>query len=126
MKRSRSPQTLAIRGFEQHPDKLLSVNQRGQIAIRETLEIYLNRIEVDEQGIAARLFPFVHPDGDKNDPKVIVIDPNISFGRPVLVGTRIPTKVLADRYKSGESIKFLAEDYSCDLNLIQTALEYEG
>ena len=29
MKRSRSPQTLAIRGFEQHPDKLLSVNQGG-------------------------------------------------------------------------------------------------
>jgi hypothetical protein len=27
MKRSRSLQTLAIRGFEQHPDKLLSVNQ---------------------------------------------------------------------------------------------------
>ena len=35
MKRSRSPQTLAIRGFEQHPDKLLSVNQRAiSIALR--------------------------------------------------------------------------------------------
>ena len=112
--------------YVEHLERLLDASRRGQIAIRETLEIYLTRIEVDEQGIAARLFPFVHPDGDKNDPKVIVIDPNISFGRPVLVGTRIPTKVLADRYKSGESIKFLAEDYSCDRNLIQTALEYEG
>jgi hypothetical protein len=31
MKRSRSPQTLAIRGFEQHPDKLLSVNQAVEL-----------------------------------------------------------------------------------------------
>lgn len=112
--------------YVEHLERLLDASRRGQISIRETLEIYLTRIEVDEQGIAARLFPFVHPDGEKDDPKVIVIDSNISFGRPVLVGTRIPTKVLADRYKAGDSIKFLAEDYSCDRNLIQTAFEYEG
>jgi len=105
---------------------LLDASKGGQIAIRETLDIYLTRIEVDEQGIASRLFPFVHPDLAKDDPKVIVIDPDISFGRPVIVGTRIPTSVLADRYQAGESVELLAEDYRCDRNLIQVALEYEG
>ena len=37
MKRSRSPQTLAIRGFEQHPDKLLSVNQAAAPSLLDIL-----------------------------------------------------------------------------------------
>ena len=105
---------------------MLDASRGGQLAIRETLEVYLTRIEVDEQGFAARLFPFLHPEKAKDDPKIIVIDPDISFGRPILVGTRIPTKVLADRYEAGESIEALTNDYGCDRTLIQSAIEYEG
>lgn len=112
--------------YVDHLGQLLDASKEGQIAIKETLEIYLTRIEPDEQGIAARLFPFVHSSGKKDEPKVIVIDPNISFGRPVIFGTRIPTQVLADRYQAGESIEMLTEDYDCDRTLIETALEYEG
>lgn len=111
--------------YVEHLERLLDASKGGQIAIRETLDIYLTRIEVDEQGIASRLFPFVHP-GVKDEPKVIVIDPNISFGRPVIAGTRIPTQVLAERHQAGESVERLAEDYRCDQGLIQIALEYEG
>lgn len=111
--------------YVKHLGMLLDVTQHGQIAIRETLEIYLTRIEVDEQGIANKLFPFTHSQGKKDDPKVVVIDPNISFGRPVIVGTGIPIEVLADRYKAGESVELLAEDYGCDRNLIQSALAFE-
>lgn len=88
------------------------------------INIYLTRIEVDEQGIAARLFPFLHPN-QKDDPKVIVIDPSISFGRPVIVGTGIPTRILADRHEAGESVEILAIDYDCDCTLIQKAIAYE-
>ncbi|MFM6056249.1 MAG: DUF433 domain-containing protein, partial [Sphaerospermopsis kisseleviana] len=105
--------------------RLLDASKHGQIAIRETLEIYLTRIEVDEKGIATRLFPFIHPK-QRNDPKVIVIDPNISFGRPVIAGTRIPTGILADRAKAGESADGLAKDFNCDRSLVEIALEYEG
>lgn len=110
--------------YVEHLEMLLDASKRGQIAIRETLEIYLTRIEVDEQGIASRLFPFLHPNR-RDDPKVIVIDPNISFGRPVIAGTGIPTKVLADRYEAGDSVDLLAMDYDCDRPLIQTAIDYE-
>ncbi len=111
--------------YVNHLGKLLDASQRGQIAIRETLEVYLTRIEVDEQGIANRLFPFTRPQGTKDDPKVIVIDPNVAFGRPVIVGTGIPLEVLADRYRAGESVELLAEDYGCDRDLIQSALALE-
>ena len=83
--------------YVEHLGQLLDATRDGQYAIRETLEIYLTRIEVDEQGIAARLFPFLHPDRTKDEPKVIVIDPNISFGRPTIAGPRILTRVVADR-----------------------------
>jgi len=112
--------------YVEHLGRLLDASRGGQLAIRETLEVYLTRIEVDEQGFAARLFPFLHPEKAKDDPKIIVIDPDISFGRPILVGTRIPTKVLADRYEAGESIEALTNDYGCDRTLIQSAIEYEG
>lgn len=111
--------------YIEHLGMLLDASKNGQIAIRETLEIYLTRIEVDGKGIAARLFPFIHPK-QRNDPKVIVIDPNISFGRPVIAGTRIPTGILADRARAGESVDALSEDFSCDRSLIRIALNYEG
>ncbi|PZV22117.1 MAG: hypothetical protein DCF21_00805 [Leptolyngbya sp.] len=110
--------------YVEHLEMLLDASKRGQIAIRETLEIYLTRIEVDEQGIASRLFPFLHHNR-RDDPKVIVIDPNISFGRPVIAGTGIPTQVLADRYEAGDSVELLAMDYASDRSLIQTAIDYE-
>ena len=111
--------------YVNHLGRMLDASKQGQIAIRETLEVYLTRIDVDEQGIAKRLFPFPHSQGHKGDPKVVMIDPNISFGRPVIAGTGIPIEVLADRYKAGESVELLAEDYGCDLNLIQSALALE-
>jgi uncharacterized protein (DUF433 family) len=119
--------------YVEHLERLLDAPKRGQIAIRETLEVYLTRIEADEAGIAARLFPFIYPD-KKDDQRLIVIDPAVSFGRPVIAGTGIPTKVLAELYEAGDSIDDLALDYDCvgraspseNRALIQIAVEYEN
>ncbi|MBI3303946.1 MAG: DUF433 domain-containing protein [Deltaproteobacteria bacterium] len=43
--------------------------------------------------------------------KVVVVDPYVSCGRPVLVGTGIATAVRAERFAAGESIEKLADDY---------------
>jgi uncharacterized protein (DUF433 family) len=92
--------------------------------MREMLKHLLERIELDEEGIAARLFPYTRS-SDEDGPKAIVIDPRISFGRPVLVGTGIPTAILAERYKAGDSIDDLAYDYDCDRLKIEEAIRYE-
>jgi uncharacterized protein (DUF433 family) len=97
---------LFVRRFGQ----LVGASQGGQLAIPGLMEAYLRRIERDEQGFASRLFPFTRK-RQLDEPKVVVIDPLISFGRPVLVGTGVRTSIVAERYKAGESIQELAEDY---------------
>jgi uncharacterized protein (DUF433 family) len=107
-------------------DQLVNVSMRGQTAIREIMEAHLERVEHDEMGMAARLFPFTRYGAAKVDqPRTVMIDPRIAFGRPVLTGTGIPTAVLADRYKAGESMEDLAADYECDRELIEEAIRCE-
>jgi uncharacterized protein (DUF433 family) len=106
--------------------QLINVSLRGQMAIREVMEAHLQRVEHDEQGLAARLFPYTRigaPTAEQ--PRTVVIDSRIAFGRPVLVGTGIPTAVLADRYKAGESMQELADDYDCLRDLIEEAIRCE-
>jgi len=104
--------------------QLINVTQSGQIALRELLKAHLHRVEHDSSGTAIRLYPFTRK-RDLREPKVVVIDPHISYGRPVLVGTGIPTAVVAERYKAGESIDELAEDYGRSRNEIEEAIRCE-
>jgi uncharacterized protein (DUF433 family) len=55
----------------------------------------------------------------------VVIDPRVQFGRPVLVGTGIPTEVIADRFKAGEALDDLARDYGRTPDEIQEAIRAE-
>ena len=105
-------------------DQLINVTQSGQIALRELLKAHLHRVEHDSSGAAVKLYPFTRK-RDSREPKVVVIDPHISYGRPVLVGTGIPTAVVAERYKAGESIDELAEDYGRQRNEIEEAIRCE-
>jgi uncharacterized protein (DUF433 family) len=117
-------QTDGINLFTESVGRLINVSENGQLVMQEALKHLLERIEWDESGIAARLFPLTRMK-DQDAPKVLVIDPRISFGRPVLLGTGIPTAVLAERYKAGESMNDLAEDYSCDRLQIEEAIRCE-
>ena len=104
--------------------QLINVTQSGQIALRELLKAHLHRIEHDSAGTAVRLYPFTRK-RDLSEPKVVVIDPHISYGRPIPVGTGIPTAVVAERYKAGESVDELAEDYGRSRNEIEEAIRCE-
>ena len=79
---------------------------------------------MDPQGLAIRLYPFTrkrHPD----EPKLVVIDPYVSFGRPTLTGSGIATAVIAPRYKAGESVDELADDYGRERLEIEEAIRCE-
>ena len=104
--------------------QLINVTQSGQIALRELLQAHLHRVEHDATGTAVRLYLFTRK-RDLHEPRVVVIDPQISYGRPVLVGTGIPTAVVAERYKAGESMDELAEDYGRSRNEIEEAIRCE-
>lgn len=99
----------------------------NQPKMQQVLKNLLRRIEWDEKGLAIKLFPFIRSIESltEKSPKTLVIDPRISFGRPVLVGTEIPTAMLAQRYKAGESIDELAKDYEFDRLQVEEAIRCE-
>jgi len=102
--------------FVQRVGQLINVTRGGQLAIRSAIEESLKRVGYD-QGRAVRLFPLI-----RADRRTVVIDPRISFGRPVLVGTGIPVEVIADRFKAGDSIGHLSEDYGVSPDLVEDAV----
>jgi uncharacterized protein (DUF433 family) len=111
---------LFVRKFGQ----LINISREGQLAMRQLLEAHLQRIERDLSGAALRLYPFTRKRDDP-EPKYVVMDPYVSFGRPVLAGTGIPTSVIADRYKAGESVDQLAQDYGRKRPEIEEAIRCE-
>lgn len=104
--------------------QLINISLDGQLAMRSLLEAHLRRIERDTQGIPVRLYPFTRK-RQPDEPKAVVIDPYISFGRPVLVGTGIATAVIAERYKAGETVDDLADDYDRQRLEIEEAIRCE-
>jgi uncharacterized protein (DUF433 family) len=110
--------------FIRHYGQLVNISQSGQLAMRKILEAYLRRVEWDDAGVVARLYPFTRK-RMVDEPKAIVIDPRISFGRPVLAGSGIPTAVIAERYKAGESVDELADDYGRKRLEIEEAIRCE-
>jgi uncharacterized protein (DUF433 family) len=109
-------------------DQLINISQDGQLAMRAMLCAHLQRIERDLNGIPVKLYPFtrkreiVEP---HKEPMAVVIDPLVSFGRPVIAGTGVPTAVVAERYKAGESIDDLADDYGIKRLDIEEAIRCE-
>jgi uncharacterized protein (DUF433 family) len=61
----------------------------------------------------------------KAAPTTVAMDPRIAFGRPVLVGTSVPTAVLADRFKAGDTLRDLADDYDTSPETIEEAIRCE-
>jgi uncharacterized protein (DUF433 family) len=99
--------------FVQHYGKLIDATLDGQTAMAKVIETYLRRIEWDKAGLAKKLFPYIlRGVPESEQPKSILIDPTISGGRPVLAGTGIATRVVAERYLAGESSDALAKDYN--------------
>jgi len=103
---------------------LIDVGRGGQITMRELLEEYLTRVEHDPSGKAAKLYPFVRRQGT-DQPKTVVINPYVSFGKPVIAGTGLPTRVVAERYKAGEDVLDIARDYGRKEEEINDAIRYE-
>ena len=59
-------------------DQIVSASENGQLYIRDTIELALERVEHDSDGLVARLHPWAH---DLTEPKLVVIDPRRAFGK---------------------------------------------
>ena len=89
---------------------------------------HLDRIDRDlVTGLPVRLYPFTRS-GDVADagadPKIVVINPLVSFGRPSVGG--VSTFTIWSRFRAGDSQAHLAKDYGLDLEAIEEALRCEA
>lgn len=103
--------------FVEYFGKLIAVSQDGQLAIREVIDGHLARVEY-ETDRAIRLFPLRRPDA----PRVVVIDPRLAFGRPVIEGTAVPVADIRSRFNAGDDVEELAKDYRLPEDVVQEAL----
>jgi uncharacterized protein (DUF433 family) len=104
--------------------KVINASKEGQIAMREVVEASLKRVDRGPDGSPLVLYPFV-ADNPSIDRRPVMFDPAVSFGRLVIVNSGIPTIEVARRYKAGEPMEQLAEDYGRSRDEIEDAVRCE-
>ena len=104
--------------------QLINVSKEGQIGLTDILRGALKRVERDSAGLPIRLFPFTRSE-KKDAPSIVVIDPNLSGGRPSMANSGVAVQIIAERYKAGDSIVSLARDYGRTQEEIEEAIRAE-
>jgi uncharacterized protein (DUF433 family) len=109
---------------------MINASRDGQHAMKEIIGVYLRRIERDSAGFPIKLFPFTRDtESDaipKSDPRLVVMTPAVSFGRPVVAGTGIPVSAIYERYKAGDSVAELVRDFQLETSAVEEAIRCEA
>jgi uncharacterized protein (DUF433 family) len=118
-----APGNLFLERFGQ----LINLNLSGQLAARQLLHAVLERVNRNPRGLPSRMFPVGSYDIGALTlaPRLIMIDPAVSFGRPILVSKGIRTAAIVSRIDAGEEPDEIARDYGLGLDEIDAALFYE-
>lgn len=94
----------------------VNASRHGQVAFGALLDRYLKRIEVDQSGDPIALNP-MHT-------ARVALKMNVSAGQPVIKGTGITVRMIAGRYRAGESKAQIAKAYDLKIADINAALTY--
>ena len=123
-------QTDGLDLFVERYGDLINASREGQRAMKEIIGVYLTRIERDPKGLPIKFFPFTRDTeaeaAPAADPRVVVMNPAVSFGRPVIAGTGIPVSSIYERYRAGDSVADLAHDFRLETGDIEEAIHCEA
>lgn len=111
--------------FVDHLGTIINISRDGQVEMADLIRAYLERIDRDAKGVPIKLYPFMRTQAPREQPRTVVIDPRVSFGRPVIAGTGIPTAVLAEQFKAGDPVHLLAKEYGADEEAVWDAIRCE-
>ena len=109
--------------FIEHLGSIVNLSKHEQILMPGVMELYLERIERDPKGLF-KLYPFVM-ERKAGEPRLILINPAVGFGKPVIAGTGISTSIVASRFNARESIGDLASEYGVEPRKIEEAIRWE-
>jgi uncharacterized protein (DUF433 family) len=96
----------------------MAFDLHGQWALPEDVQDAFDAVEFDEGPrihFASRFYPF-----GRTTP--VVVDPHYAAGRPIVSGTRITISTIAERFRAGDSIGLLADDYDLETSAVEEVL----
>jgi len=99
-------------------ERLIATEIGGQLVWGPAVAERINQFDYEE-GLAMRW----HPRGRQS---VILVDPRIAFGAPIIGDTGIATWVVKDRFQAGEELGEIEEDFDLSRAQIEEALAFEG
>jgi uncharacterized protein (DUF433 family) len=116
---------------EKDQDALVNASVHGQLemasVIGEHVSLLLSGIDESLKFVArdhgSKLPHTLFPKGGHH---LVSITPGVVSGRPAIEGTRIPTRIIAQRFRAGEDAKTLAKDYRLSKEKIEAAIQYEA
>ncbi len=107
--------------------KLINLGRSGQLALRHVFEAYLKRVDWSARG-PEQFFPgFVSVIAlpVEEIPRLIVINPRVSFGKPVLASNKgIRVTAIVSRIDAGEDENAIAQDYEIDRREVDAAIDF--
>jgi uncharacterized protein (DUF433 family) len=119
-------QTDGISLFIEQLERLVNASKGGQFAMPDLLP-QLERIDRDLHGLPIKLYPCTRTAEACNpasDPKIVVMNPRISFGRPSVGG--VATSTIWSRFCAGDSPSYLASDFGLSPEQIEEAIRCEA
>ena len=105
--------------------RLTNVSFGGQLAMQRMLYVALSRISRDDYGLPIKIYPLARHYSIDDAPTIVSIDPQRSWGRPVIDGTGLATQIIGERFNLGESIEDLVKDYDRPRREIEEAIRWE-
>jgi uncharacterized protein (DUF433 family)/transposase-like protein len=107
--------------------KLINLGRAGQLALRHVFEAHLKRIDWGSQGPEQYFPEFVSvlTPTRLEDSRLIVINPSISFGKPVLASHKgIRVSAIVSRIDAGEDENAVAQDYGIERREVDAAIDF--
>lgn len=101
---------------------LLVMARNDQLVLSHQAETFIESVDfstrITDDPVVERVFP-------RPDLKDVVFDPLRKSGLPVISGRGIPTAVIAEQVRAGDSVASIAEAYELTRSQVDSAIRYE-
>lgn len=92
--------------------------RRNYVLISVIQSVTTKEVEFNQFGEISRWYP------DRDRASHVVVNPLVSFGHPVLEGTRIKVHVLAEAFRAEKSVRKVADWYEIEPELVEQAVDF--
>jgi uncharacterized protein (DUF433 family) len=93
---------------------------REQLSLKTIMDMFLERVIRDKDDNPFKVFPIVPGMAQK----VVSMTFRVSSSRPVIDGTGVQVAIVLGRFKAGEEIESIADDFDIPVEKIRAAIDY--